>query len=255
MHGFFNITERNNCYYILLFILLHSVYEMLNKRDLFTVHVGNLNAKTTVEELETLFAGTGEIKDIFIQDKFNNSQYTYAFVRYRTLDECRIACTTIHGSILHGTAIYVTYADSTQERVGGCQGEYNSSKNSSREKSISKVPFPRREGAHYLSSQKDENDIHKKLTDSLSNLKNGNRFTSSIGIETEEDIKCFMSDFKEALVSMSRVPESVGVESRVFEKTQDMADLEQLITDHYSCSKPTQENTLNKLDFDATASK
>lgn len=240
----------------LFFANFQLMNEMLNKRDLFTVHVGNLNAKTTVEELETLFAGTGEIKDIFIQEKFNNSQYTYAFVRYRTLDECRTACTEIHGSILHGTAVYVTYADSTQERVGGCQGGFNSNNSSSkREKSISKVPFPRREGAHYVSSQKDENDIHKKLTDSLTNLKNGNPFTASIGIETEEDIKGFMSDFKEVLVSMSRVPESVGVESKVFDKTQDMADLEQLITDHYSCSKPTQENALNKIDFDATAPK
>ena len=226
---------------------------MLSKKDLFTVHVGNLNAKTTVEELEILFAGTGEIKDIFIQDKFNNSQYTYAFVRYLTLEECRNACTENHGAILHGSAVCVTYADCTQERVGGSRSGFSSSNN--RGKSISKVPFPRREGGNHVSSQKDENDIHKKLTDSLSNLKNRDSFTASIGIDTEDDIKCFMIDFKEALVSMSRVPVAVGVESKLFEKNQDMTDLEKLITDHFSCSKPTQQNALNKVDFDATVQK
>ena len=234
--------------------------KMINNKDLFTVHVGNLNSKTTVEELEILFAGTGEIKNIFIQDKFSNSKYTYAFVRYRTLEECKKACSIVHGAILHGSAVYVTYAESTQDRMsGGSQsgsgygGFRLGSRSGGHEKSISKVSFPRREGAHYMSSQKDENDIHKKLTDSLSNLKRGDPFTKSIGIENEDDIAEFMVDFKEALVSMSKVPEAVGVEARLFEKDQNMSDLEKLITEHYSCSKPTQENAHNKVDFDATS--
>ncbi|XP_066920130.1 uncharacterized protein [Clytia hemisphaerica] len=227
--------------------------EIVNKKDLYTVHIGNLNSKVTIEELKILFVGTGDVRDIYIQDKFSTN-FTYAFVRFKTIEECVNACTQLHGTILHGSAIWVTLAESTTNRINNKPSQRSSNK----DRSILKPSQPRREGAHYVSSQKDENEIHKKLTDSLTELKKDNELTRWIGIDRndEAEVQNYMVDFKDGLVAMAKIPEAVGVEAKSFEKTQDMDDLQKLIISHHSCATPSEEYLpFKNIDFDARAKK
>ena len=214
-------------------------------KQLYTVHVGNLNAKTTYEELKILFSPVGEIRDLFIQNKFSTqTKFTYAFVRFQTLEECTNACKEVHGTILHGSAIYVTLADSTSMRVDAPRFS---------NKSISKNSFPRKEGANYVASHKDENEIHKNLKQSLTNLQKKSQITDWMGIQTVEDRQLFMKDFKDVLVGMAKVPKSIGVDSICYDNKPTLKDLQNLIINHHSCSvSKTDFQPFKVVDIDLT---
>jgi len=219
--------------------------EKPNLKDLYTVHVGNLNAKTTYDELRILFSGTGNIKDLFIQNKLV-TKFTYAFVRFQTLEECTKACMEVHGAILHGSAIYVTLADSTNIKTDGHSAKSNN-------KSISKTSFPRKEGANYVASEKDEKEIHHKLKHSLTNLQKKNQLTEWMGIQSREDVQLFMRDFKDILVGMVKVPKSIGVDALCYENKQSLPNLQKLIINHHSCSvSNTGFQPFKVVDFDLT---
>lgn len=88
------------------------------RRRLFSVYVGHLPCDITKKELVQLFSEVGSVQDIHLQPAKERG-FTYGFIRFCTLDECRDAVSMLHGRLLGNRTITVEYACETKERLQG----------------------------------------------------------------------------------------------------------------------------------------
>lgn len=210
--------------------------------DSYDVHVGNLSVNATEKDLRDLFSQAGNVIDVFISSSFRSM--TYGFVRYKQLKEIEKACKLFNGFVMHGLPISVSISQCTQERITGAR------KSNTNGATISKKPFPRREGANYVATRKDENEIHAILKKSLKSLKDQETCSKFLGGKTTDD---FMKDFKEALVMMAQVSSSICVDVEMFEgnSCKEVKDLRDLISDFHS-DPPEDYSPFEEVDFDLT---
>ncbi|KAJ7363316.1 hypothetical protein OS493_011603 [Desmophyllum pertusum] len=88
------------------------------RRNLFSIYVGHLPFDIRKKELVQLFSEVGNVQDVHLQPAAKGS-YTYGFIRFCTLDECRDAVALLHGRFLGNRTITVEYACETKERLAG----------------------------------------------------------------------------------------------------------------------------------------
>ena len=65
--------------------------------------------------------------------------------------------------------------------------------------------------AKYYKSK--ETSLHSVLKQSLSKVSNKDDFTRTLGVKSKEDIDCLMKDFRDIIVKVADIPQSVGEES------------------------------------------
>jgi RNA recognition motif-containing protein len=87
------------------------------------IFVGNLNFNTTREELETLMAQVGAVKDVFLPtDRETGRPRGFAFVEYASEDDAAKAIEKFNGHELSGRALRVNAAEDRPRRTGGPGG-------------------------------------------------------------------------------------------------------------------------------------
>lgn len=89
----------------------------------------------------------------------------------------------------------MTLAESTVKKINGvtqAPRRYNDTK------SISRTSFPRKEGANYVATSKNESEIHRLLKCSLNGLKTN----EWLGIDSPEEVHGFMKDFNPTRVGL-----------------------------------------------------
>ncbi|XP_078369470.1 uncharacterized protein LOC144653369 isoform X2 [Oculina patagonica] len=88
------------------------------RKKLFSIYVGHLPHDITKKELVQLFSEVGNVQDVHLQPpNVKGGGYTYGFVRFCTLDECRDAVAMLHGRFLGNRTITVEFACETKERL------------------------------------------------------------------------------------------------------------------------------------------
>ena len=76
------------------------------------VFVGNLNFKTSREEVQTLFAQVGSIKDVFLPtDRDSGRPRGFAFVEFESEEDAQKAIEKFNGYELGGRALRVNAAE------------------------------------------------------------------------------------------------------------------------------------------------
>jgi len=87
------------------------------------IFVGNLSWEATEEELNDLFAGSGEVTSVkIISDKFTGQPKGFAFVEMATEAEAVKAIEALNGTMLKDRALTVNEAKPPKEREPRGQG-------------------------------------------------------------------------------------------------------------------------------------
>lgn len=215
--------------------------DLLSKYELY---IGNLSTKATESDLRSIFSEIGDVKRVYVNE-FCTSQVTYGFVAFGSIEELENACKKYNGVLIHGRTISVSIAESTANRINAV-GAFSRNKNNS----ISKRSFPRKEGKKYLSTHKDEQEIHMNLRKSLSNLSK-NCLPEPVSSHVK-DPQVFMKDLKETLVLMSKVAQGVCVDANKFEGVRkDLKELGDLIINYHKTPEDNHE-PFKDVDFDFT---
>ena len=82
--------------------------------------VGNLNFKTTREELEGLFGQVGQIREVFIPtERETGRPRGFAFIEFAEEADAQAAIERFNGYDLGGRALRVNAAEDRPPRVGG----------------------------------------------------------------------------------------------------------------------------------------
>lgn len=82
------------------------------------VFVGNLDFKTTKDELQTVFAEAGDIQDVFIPtDRGTGRPRGFAFVEFSSQDEAEKAIEMFDGHEVSGRSLRVNMAEERRPRV------------------------------------------------------------------------------------------------------------------------------------------
>lgn len=93
------------------------------------LYVGNLAYSTTEEDLRTLFAQAGAIKDVMLmKDRDTGRSKGFAFVEMETQAEAQQAISLFHGATLQERALTVNMARPREERprrTGGGGGGFD----------------------------------------------------------------------------------------------------------------------------------
>jgi RNA recognition motif-containing protein len=85
-----------------------------------SIFVGNLDVKTTEEELGNLFEGYGKVEHVnIIGDRESGLPRGFAFVEMTNEDEAAKAIEALNGSILRDHTLRVDYARPKLERRAG----------------------------------------------------------------------------------------------------------------------------------------
>ncbi len=85
-----------------------------------SIFVGNLDAQTTLEELQKLFAEYGKVEHVnIIRDRESGLPRGFAFVEMTNDNEAAKAIEALNGSILRDRALNVDYARPRIERRAG----------------------------------------------------------------------------------------------------------------------------------------
>ena len=83
------------------------------------IFVGNLSWEATEEELNELFAGSGEVTSVkIVSDKFTGQPKGFAFVEMATDADARKAIEALNGTMLKDRALTVNEAKPPKEREG-----------------------------------------------------------------------------------------------------------------------------------------
>jgi len=83
------------------------------------IFVGNLSWESTEEELNNLFAESGQVTSVkIITDKFTGQPKGFAFVEMATDAEARKAVEALNGTMLKDRALTVNEARPPKEREG-----------------------------------------------------------------------------------------------------------------------------------------
>ena len=89
------------------------------------IFVGNLDFRTTREEVETLFSQAGKIDDVFLpMDRETGRPRGFAFVTFSSDEEAAAAIQRFNGHELAGRALRVNPAEERPRREGGGGGGY-----------------------------------------------------------------------------------------------------------------------------------
>jgi len=89
------------------------------------IFVGNLDFRTTREEVEALFSQAGKIDDVFLpMDRETGRPRGFAFVTFSTDEEAAAAIQRFNGHELSGRALRVNPAEERPRREGGGGGGY-----------------------------------------------------------------------------------------------------------------------------------
>ena len=87
------------------------------------IFVGNLDFRTTREEVEALFSQAGKIDDVFLpMDRETGRPRGFAFVTFATDEEAAAAIQRFNGHELSGRALRVNAAEERPRREGGGGG-------------------------------------------------------------------------------------------------------------------------------------
>jgi len=87
------------------------------------IFVGNLSWESTEEELNNLFAESGQVTSVkIITDKFTGQPKGFAFVEMATDAEARKAVEALNGTMLKDRALTVNEARPPKEREGRGHG-------------------------------------------------------------------------------------------------------------------------------------
>jgi RNA recognition motif-containing protein len=87
------------------------------------IFVGNLSWESTEEELNNLFAESGQVTSVkIITDKFTGQPKGFAFVEMATDAEARKAVEALNGTMLKDRALTVNEARPPKEREGHGHG-------------------------------------------------------------------------------------------------------------------------------------
>ncbi|MBE0689729.1 MAG: RNA-binding protein [Anaerolineae bacterium] len=87
------------------------------------LYVGNLSYDTTQEQLQTLFAGAGEISEVvLITDRDTGRSKGFAFVEMTTEDAAREAIKRFNGTQLDSRTLTVSEARPREERSNSFGG-------------------------------------------------------------------------------------------------------------------------------------
>jgi len=226
------------------------------KYDLFSLHVNNLPTAVNDEGLKTLFAKAGDVKEVYIAPDVANYKSTYAFVRYLTLAEVNKAIGIFNNTTINGITIQVSIARATREKLNGsvCQNvQPIQTRSRSSDGSIVRNPMPRMEpGTRTLSTGSKERDVHQTLKSSLHSLSNfKDPMTKWLGIKTQKDTEDFMYDFKNVLVGMSSMPESVSSDCiKIKSETPNIKMVEECILRYHKQDQSI--NLFKDIDIDLT---
>ncbi len=88
------------------------------------VFVGNLDFKTTRDQLEALFSEVGRPVDVFLPtDRATDRPRGFAFVEFETEEQARQAVTRFHDHELGGRALRVSLAEDRPRRAPSFSGE------------------------------------------------------------------------------------------------------------------------------------
>lgn len=89
------------------------------------VFVGNLDFKTTREEVEKLFTTIGPVKDVFLpMDRETGRPRGFAFVEFETEEAAAQAIEKFHQHELGGRPLRVNAAEDRPRREGGGAGRF-----------------------------------------------------------------------------------------------------------------------------------
>ena len=87
------------------------------------MYVGNLSFDATQEDLESLFAAHGSVKDVFIlKDRESGRPRGFAFISMETPEEMNTAIEALNGEEFMGRNLTVNEARPREERGGGGGG-------------------------------------------------------------------------------------------------------------------------------------
>ncbi len=85
------------------------------------IFVGNLDFRTSKEEVETLFAQAGKIEDVYLpSDRETGRPRGFAFVTFSSDEESTAAITRFNGHEMNGRALRVNEAED-RPRTGGAR--------------------------------------------------------------------------------------------------------------------------------------
>jgi RNA recognition motif-containing protein len=86
------------------------------------IFVGNLDFRTTKEEVETLFAQAGKIEDVYLpNDRETGRPRGFAFVTFSSDEEAAAAITRFNGHEMSGRALRVNEAEDRPRTGGGAR--------------------------------------------------------------------------------------------------------------------------------------
>lgn len=86
------------------------------------IFVGNLDFRTTKEEVETLFAQAGKIEDVYLpNDRETGRPRGFAFVTFSSDEEAVAAITRFNGHEMSGRALRVNEAEDRPRTGGGAR--------------------------------------------------------------------------------------------------------------------------------------
>ena len=89
------------------------------------VFVGNLDFNTTRDEVQSLFAQVGNVRDVFLpNDRETGRPRGFAFVEYENDGDAAKAIEKFNGFELGGRALRVNAAEDRPRRSGGGGGGY-----------------------------------------------------------------------------------------------------------------------------------
>ena len=75
------------------------------------IYVGNINFKTTEDDLRTVFAGHGDVEEVFIAtDRETGRPRGFAFVTMRDDSQAKAAITAVNGQEVGGRVLVVNEA-------------------------------------------------------------------------------------------------------------------------------------------------
>jgi cold-inducible RNA-binding protein len=87
------------------------------------IFVGNLDFNTTRDEVESLFAQAGTVRDVFLpMDRETGRPRGFAFVEYESEEDAAKAIERFNGHELGGRALRVNQAEDRPRRTGGGGG-------------------------------------------------------------------------------------------------------------------------------------
>ena len=87
--------------------------------------VGNLNFKTTADEIRDLFSQAGAIREVFLPtDRMTGRPRGFAFVDFESADDAVKATEKFNGMDLGGRALRVNEAEEQKPRPAGGGGGY-----------------------------------------------------------------------------------------------------------------------------------